>query len=304
MKLNKLSLFTMFAFQWLLFFIVIVCGNSLIAEERSYLDILDENEVNVPLRISFRYVDQFGQPASNITCQLFLKSYQKFTGTGLGRGGPKTVMIPSKKSDEITTVTANEDGVLLYEGGNGVKCAGGSIIFSDKRFMRAEGYSDAYMFSLTEFYDKKFNHLLKNKTRHGFNPNEPEVIHVWRRIGFKPLIRYDDRNNELDLISAAGEVRFDLTTFQPVENGGDIILKWEIGDALPPQIVSWMWTPEGWDRKFRLTITAVDGRSWPIADDQQWLSTHGVIPDRLPPGQPIIDVNKGARPPCFKNLPS
>jgi hypothetical protein len=156
--------------------------------------------------------------------------------------------------------------------------------------MRAEGYSDAYIFSLTEFYDKKFNHLLTKKGRHAYNPNEPEVIHVWRRIGFKPLIRYDDRNNELDLASAAGEVRFDLTTFQPVDMGGDIVFKWEIGDAVPPEVAVWMKRQSQWGRRLRYTVSAVDGSVWSVRDECQWNSIHGLIPNSLPPGQPEVDI--------------
>lgn len=180
-------------------------------------------------------------------------------------------------------VTSGSDGTIIYKD-DVHRAPSVGLGIDDKNYMRTYFHFALLPYYLEEFMDPKHDVV------HKFDKENPVVVHVWRRIGFKPLVCYDDRNNELDLTSASGEVRFDLTTFQPVEKGGDIILKWEIGDAVPPEGTSWMWTPEGWDRPLHYTITAVDGRMWPLTDDRQWLSAHGIIPDRMPPGQSEFDI--------------
>jgi len=247
-----------------------------------------EQERNVPVQLSVKLVDQFGNNASGVSCYV-----RSIPSKWWHVSGDKYEDSYSEKDMHEERVTSSPDGIIFYKD-ESHRAPSVGLGIDDKNYMKTY-----FKFALLPYFLEKYMDSKKDVV-HKFDKENPAVIRIWRRTGFKPLTCYDDRNNELDLTSAAGEVRFDLATFQPVENGGDIILKWEIGDAVLPEDMSWMWTPKGWSRDLHYTITAVDGRMWSIVDDRQWQSAHGIVPDLTPAGQPVFDVktvlNVGGKP--------
>ncbi len=238
-----------------------------------------ERERNIPVRLSVKLVDQFGVAASGVSCLV-----QSIPSKWWHVSGDKYEDSYSEKDMHEERVYSSSDGTIFYKDD---KHRAPLVVLGidDTNYMKTHVKLALLPYIVEKYMDPRRDVV------HKFDRENPAVIHIWRRIGFRPLVCYDDRNNEFDLTSAIGAVRFDLTTFQPVKNGGDIILKWEIGNAVPPDnVVAWIKRPNGWGRQLHYTITAVDGRIWSIDDDLQWQSAHGIVPDQMPPGQPEIDV--------------
>lgn len=234
-------------------------------------------ERNVPVRLSLKLIDQFGENAPGVSC--YVRWIPGRWWRIPGYGSEDTYSEKDKKEERLES---SPDGKVIFQSENH-RAPSVGLGIDDKRYMKAY-----FKFPLIKYFLDKYMDP-KRDVIHSFDENNPVIISVWRRIGYKPLISYSDRNNEIDLTSARGELRLDLRTFQPMENGGDIVISWAIGDTVPPQEMAWMMQPQAWPRELRYTISVTDGNVWTVADENQWLVTHGVIPDHMPHGKPTLE---------------
>jgi len=88
----------------------------------------EAERVNVPLKISFKFVDQFGKAASGIKVSVLWSPVVGVKGID-----GSLVYTSDPKASQKTSLIADQKGMVIYEGKE--RCPGGFILIDDKNFI-------------------------------------------------------------------------------------------------------------------------------------------------------------------------